>query len=780
MSIGDESHVVRKRVKISGAVQGVGFRPCVNRLATRLKLTGWIRNECGVTLEVEGDSFRVESFLKTLKQNPPVYSSILSFDVCNIPSISDAAFRILPSESGEGAWLPVDVAPCDTCLAEMLDPDDRRYRHPFISCTSCGPRYSIVRELPFDRENTSQSDFQMCSDCQSEYEQPSDRRFHAQTQACKKCGPLLTFTNGEAELIEDDAISLAAGVILKGGILALKGVGGFHLICDATQVETVNRLRKIKRRPDKPLALMAANIETVSIYSDISPAEGLMLTEPGRPIVLLRKKTDRNSAWCEAVAGKLDSLGWMLPSSPVHHLLLHELGGCSDFQLYQHEVSANVLVVTSANMSGDVLIADHDEAIALFKGVVDGFLFHDREIIHRSDDSVMRLHRGRESWLRRARGYAPAPITLSGGGASVIAVGADLKNTLSLIKGHQAFLSSHIGDLENPGANRLARESFQSLTRLLETRPEAIACDLHPDFHSTRLAADYADKLGVPLVRVQHHHAHVESVMAEHHLESPVIGLVLDGYGFGPDGTAWGGECLRVEGGEYQRLGRLRPVAMPGGDMAAREPWRMAVSFLSSVGNGGFELIAKLFPEQPGIDAVLHLCRLESTVQTSSAGRLLDAAQAIVTGMDRVTYEGQAAIEFESLAGGEMDSESYPYQLEAPGELLELDFTRTFSALAEEKLDGVPVSVLSRHFHASFIEGVVELVVKSAAQTDIRQVVLSGGCFANELFSTAIPDRLRSRGMQVWQSKLLPAGDGGISLGQARVAQQFLKKQRGD
>ncbi len=525
--MGDENHIVRKRVRISGAVQGVGFRPFVSRLAARLQLTGWIRNQCGVTLEVEGNSFRIESFLQTLRYEPPAHSSIVTFDVSNLTPISDIDFRIDSSGPGEGAWLPVDVAPCDTCLTEMFDPDNRRYRHAFISCTSCGPRYSIVREFPFDRQNTSQSDFQMCADCQSEYEQPSDRRFHAQTQACKSCGPTLTFANAQVEVIDGDAIRLAADVIRRRGILAVKGVGGFHLLCDATQIETVKRLRKIKRRADKPLALMTTNIESVSTCSDVSPAAGRMLADPGRPIVLLRKKKDQDVTWSEAVAGKLDTLGWMLPSSPMHHLLLYELDGCPGFQVYQHEVSANVLVATSANISGGVLIADNDEATTLFKGIVDGFLLHDREIVHRSDDSVMRLHQQREVWLRRGRSYAPAPITLSDRDASVIAMGADLKSVLCFTKGYQSFLSPHIGDLENPDANRLADESFHSLTRLLDLHPQAIACDLHPDFHSTRLAATYADKLRVPLIQVQHHHAHIESILAEQHLDCPVIGLVL-------------------------------------------------------------------------------------------------------------------------------------------------------------------------------------------------------------------------------------------------------------
>jgi hydrogenase maturation protein HypF len=620
----------------------------------------------------------------------------------------------------------------------------------------------------------------MCADCKNEYDQSSDRRFHAQTQACMKCGPTFAFANAEAEVIEGDAIRLAAEVIRRRGILAVKGVGGFLLMCDATQIETVKRLRKIKRRPDKPLALMTINIKTVSTYSDMTSAAGRMLTGSGCPIVLLRKKKDRDIAWFKTIAGKLDTLGWMLPSSPVYHLLLHELDGCPDFQVYQHEVSASVLVATSGNISGDVIIADNDEVITLFKGVVDGFLLHDREIVHRSDDSVIRMHQGLELWLRRARSYAPAPITLSGNDPPVIAVGADLKSTLCFTRDHQAFLSPHIGDLENPDANRLAHESLHSFTQLLDIRPEAIACDLHPDFHSTRLAAAYANELGVPLIQVQHHHAHVESVMAEHHLGCPVIGLVLDGYGFGPDGTAWGGECLRVEGGEYQRLGRFRPFVMPGGDMAAREPWRMAVSFLSSVGDGSCKLIAELFPEQEGIDTVVRLCSLELGMWTSSAGRLLDAAQAIVTGMDRVTYEGQAAIEFEALAGGELAGEIYPSQLKISGELLELDFTSAFSALAKEKLDGVPTSVLSRRFHGSFIKGVVDLVVTSAAQADVGHVVLAGGCLANELLATTIIDRLNERGIQVWQSRQLPAGDGGISLGQARVAQLLLKQRRGE
>lgn len=780
MSMGDNSQLVRKRVRITGAVQGVGFRPYVSRLAARLQLSGWIRNECGVTLEIEGDSFRVESFLETLKQNPPTHSLIASFDVSDVLPISDVGFKIVASEPGVGAWLPVDIAPCDSCMAEMFDPDNRRYRHPFISCTSCGPRYSIVRELPFDREHTSQSDFQMCADCQAEYERPSDRRFHAQTQACMQCGPTLTFANAQAEVIAGDAIRLAAGIIRNQGILALKSVGGFLLVCDATQIETVKRLRNIKRRPDKPLALMTANIKTVSAYSDVSPSAARMLADPGRPIVLLGKKKGQGIAWSEAVAGTLDALGWMLPSSSIHHLLLHELDGCPDFQKYQHEVSASVLVATSANISGDVLVADYDEAVALFAGVVDGFLFHDREIVHRSDDSVMRLHQEQESWLRRARSYAPAPMTLFENNPSVIALGADLKSTLCFTKGHQAFLSPHIGDLENLNANRLADESYHSLSRLLDICPEAIACDLHPDFHSTRLAAAYAAKLGVPLIQVQHHHAHIESVLAEHHLDCPVIGLVLDGYGFGPDGTVWGGECLRVAGGEYQRLGRLRPVAMPGGDMVVHEPWRMAASFLSSSGDDCTGLIAKLFPEQEEVDAVIRLCRSEFSMQTSSAGRLLDAAQAIVTGMDHVTYEGQAAIEFESLAGGEMVNECYPYQLNVSGDLLELDVSRVFSALAAGKLGGVEASILSRRFYASFIAGLVNLIEACAAQANIGHVVLAGGCFANALLATIIDDRLKSGGIQVWRSKHLPAGDGGISLGQARVAQLLLKQQRGD
>lgn len=768
--------MIRIHIEVSGFVQGVGFRPFIHRLATKFGLSGWVCNAHAVSIEVEGHEGMVQAFSNAMQAELPEQAEIHAIQSFATEPQGEQEFSIVASKPVPDACLALlslDKACCNACIMELLTPSNRRYRYPFISCTDCGPRYTIMRDMPYDRGNTSQSAFALCGPCHREFETSNNRRFHAQTQACPDCGPQLLFADENGNEKSGDAISMGASVVKNGGIIAVKGIGGFHLICHAKNTEAVQRLRQIKQRPDKPLAVMCSNTASVAKYGTLNKAAADMLKSTSRPVVLLQKSTEQK--WMQAVAPRLAWLGWMLPYTPIHHLLLHELDGRPAATDYLDQASLHVLVATSANISGGVLAAENAEVLAEFAGKIDGFLLHDRDILNRADDSLLCLHDKKAVWLRQARGTSPQAIQLADSMPSIAAMGADLKTTLTLSKQDIAFVSPHLGDMQHPDVFSLAEHTYSRLCDLLHIRPEAMAADLHPDFFSTRLAEKLAARLSIPLYRIQHHHAHVAAVMAEHHLKGPVLGLALDGFGFGEDGTVWGGEVLCVDAEGITRLGRLRPVPLPGGDMAARQPWRMAVSFLhAGLGDDAEELTAELFPDNPVRQAVLQLCQRDRTLRTSSSGRLFDAAAAIIAGCHTSSYEGQAAIELESLCE-RPDDAGYSFSLERSGRLYELDFTSALIEIANKRLAGTSIAKLATAFHTSCVQGFAELVKESARETGISDVVLCGGCMANAVLAGGLRTTLQSQGFRVWMPEKLPPGDAAISLGQAWVAARLIK-----
>ncbi len=773
---GNSGQIIRRHIEVSGFVQGVGFRPFIHRLASGFGLSGWVCNGHAVSIEVEGREDVIQAFSNAMQTELPEQAEIHAIRSVATEPQGGKEFSIITSKSVSDkhlALLSLDKACCNACTMELLTPSNRRYRYPFISCTDCGPRYTIMRDMPYDRGNTSQSAFALCRPCHREFETSNNRRFHAQTQACPDCGPQLLFADKNGDENPGDAISMGASVVKKGGIIAVKGIGGFHLVCDAKNTEAVHRLRQIKQRPDKPLAVMCRNTAGLARYGTFNEAAANMLKSTSRPVVLLQKSAEKK--WMQAVAPRLAWLGWMLPYTPLHHLLLHELDGRPSATDYLDQASSQVLVATSANISGGVLAAENAEILAEFAGKIDGFLLHDRDILNRADDSLLCLHGKKAVWLRQARGISPQAIQLADSMPSIAAMGADLKTTLTLSKKDIAFVSPHLGDMQHPDVFSLAENTYSRLCDLLHIRPEAVAADLHPDFFSTRLAEKLAAGLNIPLYRIQHHHAHVAAVMAEHHLNGPILGLALDGFGFGEDGTVWGGELLRVDAEGMIRVGRLRPVPLPGGDMAARQPWRMAVSFLQAgLGDGAEELTARLFPDNPMRQAVLQLCQCDRTLRTSSAGRLFDAAAAIIAGCHLSSYEGQAAIELESLCESP-DGAELSFSLERTGCLNELDFTPALIEIANKRLAGASIARLATAFHAGCIQGFAELVKESAGETGISDVVLCGGCMANAVLAEGLRTTLQSQGLQIWMPEKLPPGDAAISLGQAWVAANVLE-----
>ncbi len=776
---------VRRQIEVSGIVQGVGFRPYVYRLATGRHLRGTIRNTpAGVTIEIQGPAETVQNFVEHLSAEAPPLARITSLAVHDVPCVAvqisavqtgavqtggDQDFRIVHSREGEEVrtLISPDVAICPDCLRELFDSNDRRYRYPFINCTNCGPRFTIVRDIPYDRPSTSMAVFPMCPACLAEYENPLDRRFHAQPNACWKCGPRAELWDKSGKRIEcRDPIVEAVSGLHAGLVVAVKGLGGFHLAVDATNSAAVALLRQRKRRVEKPFAVMVPDLQAAEEVCELDGPARTVLQSMQRPIVLLKKvlppKTT-SSVIRDEVAPFNRCLGIFLPYTPLHYLLLAEGG-------------FKALVMTSGNLSEEPIAIDNREAVNRLNGLADYFLVHNRDILLRCDDSVVRVAGGVTRQLRRSRGFVPVPVFLRDDQPSVLAVGGELKNTICLTKGKHAFLSQHVGDLENVESYSFFHEVVRHLERILEIRPEIVAYDLHPDYFSTKWALQQS---GAKLVGVQHHHAHIASCMAENHLEGRVIGFALDGTGYGTDGNIWGGELLITGYEGFERAAHFEYVPLPGGEAAIREPWRMAVSYLAQQFGREFLKLDIPFVRQlnrPKVDVLLRM--MEQGVNsplTSSCGRLFDAVAALVGIRQQVNYEAQAAIELEMTISESEDETGYPLELLPDGDSWTIGTRPLFEALLEDLGRDLPVAAISRRFHNGLVEEFVQLARLLRKKTALNRVCLSGGTFHNIYLSQRLEARLSEAGFDVFIQKEVPSGDGGLSLGQALVAAAKMK-----
>ena len=726
----------RLRITLRGAVQGVGFRPFVYRLATEMSLSGWVLNSStGLVVEVEGPGEQLSLFEKRLEQERPSASVVTVRESAWLAAVGSTRFEILASdhESGKSVNVLPDLATCRECREELFDPANRRFGYPFTNCTNCGPRYTIVVDIPYDRPNTTMKDFVLCPRCREEYENPADRRFHAQPNACPACGPKLDGT------IED-----VVEVLRAGQIVALKGVGGFQLLADARNADAVARLRQRKHREEKPFALMMPSLEMARAYCEIAPAEVELLESQAAPIVLLRPKPGTDIAW--NVAHCSPYLGVMLPYSPLHHLLMEEC--------------RFPLIATSGNRSDEPIAIANEEAAFRLKDIADHFLMHNRPIVRACDDSVVRLTRGRAGILRRARGYAPLGIRVAHELPPVLAVGGHLKNTVAIAVGHDVFLSQHIGDLETVEARVAFEKAIADLCLLYSFKPEAVVCDLHPDYASTQ----WAEKSGLPVIRVQHHQAHVAACAAENNVEGAYLGVSWDGTGYGLDGAIWGGEFFQAEnegGGSngFERVAHLRSFRLPGGDAAVREGWRSAASLMFEVfGSESVPDVGAQTTGKPRLDEDKVRYMLErgiNVVPTTSVGRLFDAV-ACITGVARQNrFEGQAAMLLENEIGALRTEEAYAL----PGG----DWSPLISAVVADKIAGMPVPRIAAKFHNALVAWILEV----AAEVKLKQIVLSGGVFQNRYLTEHAAVALESRGFVVHTHQRVPPNDGGIALGQA-------------
>lgn len=779
------STIERRRMFVQGIVQGVGFRPFVYGLALRCNLVGFVFNDSrGVTIEVEGSPEALDSFQQALRQQAPPLARIDSVAIeCILPCYEDA-FTIAYSQAGEQrhALVSPDTATCDDCLRELFDPTDRRFQYPFINCTNCGPRFTIVQDVPYDRDKTTMRVFPMCPACQAEYRDPLNRRFHAQPNACPVCGPqvsLLDWTDhdlmgGEAESFSSDRlldpIADAAQQLARGAILAIKGLGGYHLACDALNMEAVQRLRQRKHREAKPFALMVHTLETARLLCMVSDAEAVLLQSRRRPIVLLEQNADCPVA--PAVAPSCRSLGILLPYTPLHHLLLHAFASAIEAG------RPAVLVMTSGNLSDEPIAYQDGDARARLAPIADGILAHNRAIHMRCDDSVMRIVAGGEQFFRRSRSYAPEPISLASDlPVPLLACGGHLKNTFCLGKGRQAFVSHHIGDLENLETLTSFREGIEHFQRLFDIHPQAVAYDLHPDYLATKYAldTDIPQKIGV-----QHHHAHIASVLAEHGLSGPVIGIAADGTGFGTDGAIWGCEIMTADLAGFERVMHLAYMPLPGGEQAVRQPWRMAAAYLARTYGDAFLELDIPFTRQ--LDhAKWHVLsqmikRGLNSPPTSSLGRLFDAVAALIGLRSEVLYEGQAAIELEILAAEARFTEPseqrllYPFTIQGPDQApCILDVAPMMRAIVNDIERGLPLSCIASRFHRTIAELLVTASIEARKRTGLSIVALSGGVFQNRLLLETLKARLEGLHFQVYINRLVPPNDGGLSLGQLAV-----------
>jgi hydrogenase maturation protein HypF len=747
---------------VRGVVQGVGFRPFVYRLAHQYNLGGWVRNTSGsVDIEVEGAEKAVKNFLTDLKEKAPPMARIESVKASFHPPKGYTGFQIEPSLSQEGQYQLVspDIATCPDCQEEIFSPDDRRFGYPFTNCTNCGPRFTIIEDIPYDRPKTTMRKFRMCPRCQREYDDPLDRRFHAQPNACPDCGPALELVDSDGKLVEvDNTIKKASDLLKEGKIMAVKGLGGFQLACDATSQEVVNILRDRKRRPSKPLAVMMATLKDIEKHCLISPEEKKLLESPQCPIVLLKWK--QSSGIAKAVAPNLKYLGVMLPYTPLHHLLLKKAG--------------LPLVMTSGNLSEEPIAKDNDEALRRLKGIADYFLWHNRDIYARYDDSVYMVEGGQPIALRRARGYAPYPIFLPFKAKQILACGAEDKNTFCLTRDEHAFVSQHIGDMENEETLEHFENTINLYKKLFRIEPEIIAYDMHPDYLATKYALEAGASSSLKLVPVQHHHAHIAGCLAENGVKERVIGVAFDGTGYGADGTIWGGEFLLADCKDFKRVGHFEYMPLPGGAAAIKKPYRLALSYLYTLLGEDFSLdglpLAGLDPAETEI-IKRQLKRKINSPLASSAGRLFDAVSALAGVRGEIDYEAQAAIELEMVAPNEIDkAEAYPFSIEDDGGMRVVKLKELMKAVVDDIRSKVPTPVVSLKFHYTLAGIVTEMCKLIADDSKIKRVALSGGVFQNRLLSKLASAALKREGFEVLTHRLVPANDGGISLGQAVVA----------
>ena len=747
-----------RRIEVEGIVQGVGFRPFVYQLANLHNLKGEVLNtSAGVSIHVEGIHENIESFSRDLSDKKPPLARVTS--ISNYPQKlkNFADFSIIKSKikKKRSALISPDVSICDDCLKELFAPQDRRFNYPFINCTNCGPRYTIIDDIPYDRPNTSMKHFRMCGKCQAEYDDPGNRRFHAQPNACHDCGPFLTLYDNNRETIDDkNTVATTAGLLKQGHIVAIKGLGGFHLAADAENDKAVYTLRKKKLREEKPFAIMSFDMERIKRFAVIEPDEAVLLSSYRRPIVLLKKK-EPNSLSRE-VSPKNKYFGTMLPYTPLHYLLL------------RHDFTA--LVMTSGNRSEEPISIDNEDAFNRFSDIADFYLTHNRDIYLRSDDSIAKRTAGATRFIRRSRGYVPEPVFLSRKIQPVLACGAELKNTVCITRDNKAFLSQHIGDLENLSTLDFFELTIRHMKRILDVYPEIVACDLHPDYLSTKYALSQKN---VKLVRVQHHHAHIAACMAENMIEGPVIGLSLDGTGYGEDGKIWGGEVLVAEKSRFTRAAHISYIPMPGSAAAIKEPWRMAASYLyDAFGEEMWGLDIPVFKEKSE-DKIRFIIDMISkkinSPETSSLGRLFDGISAIIGIRNKVCFEGQAAMELEMLSDDNTE-ETYDYEWIVDDNVYKILTAPLIKGVVADFNNGVHQSVIGGKFHATVIRLYTELCKIIRKDTDIGRVALSGGVFQNSILLSGMVKLLEKNGFKAYTHKLVPSNDGGISLGQAIVA----------
>ncbi|PLX80178.1 MAG: carbamoyltransferase HypF [Desulfuromonas sp.] len=751
-----KSDRLRRRIDIEGIVQGVGFRPFVYQAALRNGMVGFVlNNPRGVRIEAEGAPHLVEAFVEVLRTEYPPLAFISRFSVDDLEPARDTEFCIRSSEHDAEvkAQIAPDASMCDDCRAELFDPNDRRFRYPFINCTNCGPRYTIVTGVPYDRPLTTMADFPMCPACRAEYEDPLSRRFHAQPNACPECGPQLRLVDPSGRGLGNDPLAETIRLLQEGKVVAIKGLGGYHLAVDASNEDAVQTLRRRKGRDEKPFALMVRDLESADRLVRVDDKERRLLLGIERPIVLLEQRIGNLVA--PSVAPGNRYLGIMLPYTPLHDLLLAE--------------SFAALVMTSANFSDEPIAFEDEDARERLTGIADAFLQHNRRIHTRTDDSIARVMGGEALLLRRSRGYTPRSIFLPAVQPQVLALGAELKSTVCLTQDDRAYLSQHIGDLKNLETDQAFTGVIDHLKTIFELQPEIIAHDLHPDYASSRFAETIIDR---PKIAVQHHHAHLASCLAEHGETGPAIGVIFDGIGYGQDGTIWGGEFLLGDLASYQRVGHLKQVPLPGGDASTREPWRMALSYLDLAFAGDIPDLPFLFGREPAdVNLLQKMIRKKiNSPLTSSCGRLFDAVAALAGVRQCVNYEGQAALELEMSIPTSPGDDNYDFSLESGDEVLLLDPSPVFRAVAEDSRRGVAPGLISSRFHIGLAEAVRMVCEELRSVHKLDCVVLSGGVFQNRFLTERVSQLLGKSNFRVIRHSLVPPNDGGIALGQAVIA----------
>ncbi len=774
------------RIIITGIVQGVGFRPFIFNLADRFGLKGWVGNsDSNVIIEIDEDFQKTTDFINEIKKSAPVLSRIESIEYKEIEYQGFRNFEIRHSQKNSKGpvFISPDVATCCDCLSEMKDKSDRRYKYPFINCTNCGPRFTIIKNIPYDRDKTTMECFEMCDNCRQEYTKPSDRRYHAQPVSCHDCGPKLSVADENGKIIPEinsssDCIKYTADMVKKGYIVAVKGIGGYHLACDGLNQKAVDRLRTRKHRDDKPFAVMARDLKTVEKYCTISPAEVSILNSPASPIVLLEKR--EGVMLPDSIAHLNKYLGVMLPYTPVHHLLFEE------------EAFPEILVMTSGNLSSEPIFYRDDEAMEGLEGIADAYLTNNREIYIRTDDSVTRVFQDKEYIIRRARGYVPKPVSINVRELlgldenvelpSVLACGGELKNVFCLNKGKNFYLSHHIGDLENESTNVAFRKGIEHFKRLFDISPQCIAYDLHPNYYSSLYALSQPD---IDKIAVQHHKAHVASCMAENLLKGDVIGVSFDGTGYGEDGNIWGGEFFTGGYYSFQRAGHLNYVMMPGSDSAVKHPWRMALGYLYASEQGVVDNVIKIAGKLPAFkdrskeEITFTIKMLEKRINspfTSSMGRFFDAVSALLGIKTDISYEGQAAIELEYYADI-CCTEPYDFGIENEEEGFKVNTSCIIKQIVDDILTGYGMEYISSRFHATVADIVLEGCLHIRKINDLNNVILSGGVFQNITLLKMAVELLEKQGFKVFVHSEVPSNDGGISLGQSIMAiAQLMKK----